>query len=193
MKDIASLRERARTGLITDTERRSIASAIQRSESPLYELVDISGWAAASSGPTSDEIVALESALKNRQDSMVPGLALTILAIRWGLADRYKAVIEEFLGSPAWDLEGNAQLAAINAVPRLHLSDERPRIVQRLLSIFRDSRSLPGTRQAAYSALAALKGMSLVRQINSRLATPNSDSTNDEVLKWSEAHSKDTQ
>ena len=183
MTDLAQLKEQAKSGLLDQAVRSDLADKVRARTSPLYELTDIVGWAGVG-GPLQVEVSAMESLLSYRQDSMVPGLALTILVVRWGFARRYADVIRDFLYGPSWDLEGSAQLAGATSAGILLEESLDAGIVQSLLSIVRDANQLSGTRAAAYAALARGKGIGVREQLALALSCPAPNVQDDEVIEW---------
>jgi hypothetical protein len=184
------MRAAAKDGTLDHDTRVWVIQSLRLREGPLYELIDIAGWMAMSLGPSQEEINAIAPFLDYRIDTMIPGLALTVLVGRWGLGRNYSDRILEFLDGPKWDLEGSAKLAAATVAGQLLESCTDPALLRKMLKIVEDSDELSGTREAAYFGLARAKGIGVTEQVRLGMRLPSTSLDADEVVEWARHHSR---
>jgi hypothetical protein len=108
---VRQLISRAKDGTIPPREVKQIAQAVTEGR-PGRELYQRLYAVARAGGPAYEPLIA--TYLIYPEDPEVSALAVQVLTAHWRVGAKYRKQIIELLGSPEWDLDDDAFIAAVS-------------------------------------------------------------------------------
>ncbi|MER6617848.1 hypothetical protein [Streptomyces xantholiticus] len=128
---------RAKDGTIPQREVKGIAQTISegRAGRDLYRLLYA---VARAGGPEYESLVA--GYLIHAEDPEVSALAVQVLTAHWRVGAKYQAQILELLGSPEWDLDDDAFMAAVSGAGEILHGTFDTELLRTLLKLAEEGR-----------------------------------------------------
>lgn len=155
MNDYTGLLHRAKQGLLSEEEVAMVAGELRKPNPPAdpYTLLHVLGRAGDARYRQ-----LVEGYLGYEDDPMLARLSLQILCDFWGDTSRYLEEVQRYLKRASWDREDDVRTMAISIAGEYLRSHTNDRMLRELLAIYENEGERPGTRRAAYLALARVMG-----------------------------------
>ncbi|WP_146147471.1 hypothetical protein [Prauserella shujinwangii] len=163
-QELEDLVRRSKSGEVREGEIQKIATILADGSAgrDTYKLLYVLGKCESF---FHEELVA--SFLSYENDPMVARLALQILCSYWGLVEKYKDYLAEFLSGVHWDVMGDVRAAAITIAGDYLRSHNDADLLAQLLSIAeRGTERLE--RRFAVEAVATALGESISEVLNTK-------------------------
>ncbi|MFF3940382.1 hypothetical protein [Streptomyces phaeofaciens] len=163
---VRQLVARAKDGTISQREVKEIAKAMSEGQAgrnlyrPLYAV-------ARAGGPSYESLVA--DYVIYPEDPEVSALAVHVLARQWGVGAKYRKQILELMGSPEWDLDDDAFMAAVMGAGDILHDGFDAELLHALLKLAEEGRGKYNDdlmQRIAIEAIARALGASLAESIS---------------------------
>ncbi|KPI22811.1 hypothetical protein ACGFZJ_42090 [Streptomyces sp. NPDC048253] len=163
---VRQLMARAKEGAISQREVKEIVQAISEGRAgrdlyrPLYAV-------ARAGGPAYESLVA--GYVIYPEDPELSALAVHVLTGQWGVGAKYRKQILELLGSPEWDLDDDAFMAAVTGAGEILHDGFDAELLQALLTLAEEGRGKYDDdlmQRMAVEAIARALGASLAESMN---------------------------
>ncbi|MFF2999452.1 hypothetical protein ACFVTC_33630 [Streptomyces sp. NPDC057950] len=162
---VQQLMARAKDGTISQREVKEIALAMSEGRAgrnlyrPLYAV-------ARAGGPAYESLVA--DYVIHPEDPEVSALAVHVLTGQWGVGAKYREQILELLGSPEWDLDDDAFMAAVTGAGEILHDGFDAELLHTLLKLAEEGRGKYNDhlmQRVAVEAIARALGASLAESM----------------------------
>jgi hypothetical protein len=145
---------RAKEGVISARELEEVAAALsaRRGTYDEYTLIHILGRAGAKQYRS-----LIESYLEQREDTMLPRLAVQILCDQWNESVRYRDTMLAFARGKSWDKDGDVQQLALSSTGEYLSTHNDHEALEIAFNACSSSNEI--TREAAFCCLLRASGV----------------------------------